>query len=55
MNQSAFQRYLYGMEGTMTVQIAELVQAAATGDEAAFTEHQDMLRVAYVSAASPPW
>ena len=37
----------------MAVQVAELVHAAATGDEAAFTElvarhHQDMLRVAYV-------
>ena len=37
----------------MAVQVAELVQAAATGDEGAFTElvsrhHQDMLRVAYV-------
>ena len=35
------------------VQVTDLVQAAATGDEAAFTElvarhHQDMLRVAYV-------
>ena len=41
------------MVGTMAVQVAELVQAAATGDEGAFTElvsrhHQDMLRVAYV-------
>jgi RNA polymerase sigma-70 factor, ECF subfamily len=41
------------MVGTMTVQVAELVQAAATGDEAAFTElvtrhHGDLLRVAYV-------
>jgi RNA polymerase sigma-70 factor (ECF subfamily) len=41
------------MVGTMAVQVAELVQAAATGDEAAFTElvarhHRDMLRVAYV-------
>jgi RNA polymerase sigma-70 factor (ECF subfamily) len=46
------------MEGTMTVQVAELVQAAATGDEAAFTElvsrhHQDMLRVAYVICRDP--
>ena len=37
----------------MAVQVAQLVQAAATGDEAAFTElvsrhHQDLLRVAYV-------
>ena len=41
------------MVSTMAVQVAELVQAAATGDEGAFTElvsrhHQDMLRVAYV-------
>jgi RNA polymerase sigma-70 factor (ECF subfamily) len=41
------------MVGTVAVQVAELVQAAATGDESAFTElvsrhHQDMLRVAYV-------
>ena len=37
----------------MAVQVAELVHAAATGDEAAFTElvsrhHRDPLRVAYV-------
>lgn len=42
----------------MAVQVAELVQAAATGDEAAFTElvsrhHQDMLRVAYVICRDP--
>ena len=42
----------------MTVQVAELVHAAATGDEAAFTElvsrhHQDMLRVAYVICRDP--
>jgi RNA polymerase sigma-70 factor, ECF subfamily len=46
------------MVGTMAVQVAELVQAAATGDEAAFTElvsrhHQDMLRVAYVICRDP--
>ena len=42
----------------MAVQVAELVQAAATGDEAAFTElvsrhHRDMLRVAYVICRDP--
>ena len=42
----------------MEVQAAELVHAAATGDEAAFTElvsrhHQDMLRVAYVICRDP--
>ena len=42
----------------MAVQVAELVQAAATGDEGAFTElvsrhHQDMLRVAYVICRDP--
>ena len=42
----------------MAVQVAELVQAAATGDEAAFTElvsrhHQDLLRVAYVICREP--
>lgn len=42
----------------MAVQVAELVEAAATGDEAAFTElvarhHQDMLRVAYVICRDP--
>ena len=41
------------MVSMMAVQVAELVQAAATGDEAAFTElvsrhHRDLLRVAYV-------
>jgi RNA polymerase sigma-70 factor (ECF subfamily) len=46
------------MVGTMAVQVAELVQAAATGDEVAFTElvsrhHQDMLRVAYVICRDP--
>jgi RNA polymerase sigma-70 factor (ECF subfamily) len=46
------------MVGTMAVQVAELVQAAATGDEGAFTElvsrhHQDMLRVAYVICRDP--
>ena len=53
LNQSGFGRYLYGMVGTMAIQVGELVQAAATGDEAAFTElvsrhHRDLLRVAYV-------
>ena len=42
----------------MAVQVAELVQAAATGDEAAFTElvarhHGDLLRVAYVICRDP--
>src|SRR5262245_36184524 len=46
------------MVGTMAVQVAELVQAAATGDEEAFTElvsrhHQDLLRVAYVICRDP--
>ena len=46
------------MVGVMAVQVAELVQAAATGDEAAFTElvsrhHRDMLRVAYVICREP--
>jgi RNA polymerase sigma-70 factor (ECF subfamily) len=46
------------MVGTMAVQVADLVQAAATGDEAAFTElvsrhHRDMLRVAYVICRDP--
>jgi RNA polymerase sigma-70 factor (ECF subfamily) len=46
------------MAGTVAVQIAELVQAAATGDEAAFTElvarhHRDLLRVAYVICRDP--
>ena len=53
LNQSACQRYLYGMVSMMTVQVTDLVHAAATGDEAAFTElvsrhHRDLLRVAYV-------
>ena len=42
----------------MAVRVAELVQAAATGDEGAFTElvsrhHHDMLRVAYVICRDP--
>jgi len=46
------------MVGTMAVQVADLVQAAATGDEEAFTElvsrhHQDLLRVAYVICRDP--
>src|SRR5688572_8501115 len=58
LNQSGFGRYLYGMVTTMAAQVAELVQAAATGDEAAFTElvsrhHRDMLRVAYVICRDP--
>ena len=58
LNQSRFGPYLYGMVSTMAVQVAELVQAAATGDEAAFTElvsrhHRDMLRVAYVICRDP--
>jgi len=53
LNQSGIGRYLYGMVSMMAVQVAELVQAAATGDEAAFTElvsrhHRDLMRVAYV-------
>ena len=53
LNQSAPRPYPYGMVDTMAVQAGELVQAAAMGDEAAFTElvarhHRDMLRVAYV-------
>ena len=46
------------MVGTMAVQVADLVHAAATGDEAAFTElvsrhHRDLLRVAYVICRDP--
>jgi RNA polymerase sigma-70 factor, ECF subfamily len=46
------------MVGMMAVRVAELVHAAATGDEAAFTElvsrhHHDMLRVAYVICRDP--
>jgi RNA polymerase sigma-70 factor (ECF subfamily) len=46
------------MVSTMAVQVAELVEAAATGDEAAFTElvarhHRGMLRVAYVICREP--
>lgn len=42
----------------MAVHVADLVQAAATGDEGAFTElvsrhHQDLLRVAYVICRDP--
>ena len=53
LNQSGVGAYLYGMVGSMAVQVADLVHAAATGDEAAFTElvsrhHRDLLRVAYV-------
>ena len=44
----------------MAIQAGELVQAAAMGDEAAFTElvarhHRDLLRVAYVICRDPPW
>jgi RNA polymerase sigma-70 factor, ECF subfamily len=58
VNQSGPGRYLCVMVSTMTVQVAELVQAAATGDEAAFTElvsrhHRDLLRVAYVICRDP--
>jgi hypothetical protein len=50
-SESASGQYLNGMVGTVAAQVGELVQAAATGDEPAFTElvsrhHQDMLRVA---------
>jgi RNA polymerase sigma-70 factor (ECF subfamily) len=50
--------YLYGMVTTTAAQVAELVHAAATGDEAAFTElvsrhHRDLLRVAYVICREP--
>ena len=53
LNQSVFAPYLYGMVDTMAIQNAEVVRAAALGDEAAFTElvarhHRDLLRVAYV-------
>jgi RNA polymerase sigma-70 factor (ECF subfamily) len=46
------------MVHTMGVQVGELVQAAALGDEAAFTElvarhHRDLLRVAYVICRDP--
>jgi hypothetical protein len=46
------------MVSTVAVQVAELVQAAATGEEAAFTEllaryHRDLLRVAYVICREP--
>jgi RNA polymerase sigma-70 factor (ECF subfamily) len=46
------------MVGMTVVQVADLVHAAATGDELAFTElvsrhHQDMLRVAYVICRDP--
>ena len=46
-------RSLYSMVGAMEIQAGELVRAAASGDEAAFTElvarhHRDLLRVAYV-------
>jgi RNA polymerase sigma-70 factor (ECF subfamily) len=53
VNQSAFVPYPYGMVDTMAIQSGDLVRAAATGDESAFTElvarhHRDLLRVAYV-------
>jgi RNA polymerase sigma-70 factor (ECF subfamily) len=46
------------MVGMTVAQVADLVQAAATGDESAFTElvsrhHRDMLRVAYVICREP--
>jgi RNA polymerase sigma-70 factor (ECF subfamily) len=58
MNQSGFEPHLYSMVGMTAVQAADLVQAAATGDESAFTElvtrhHRDMLRVAYVICREP--
>jgi RNA polymerase sigma-70 factor, ECF subfamily len=58
LNQSGPSRYLYGMVDTMAIQGAELVRAAALGDEAAFTElvarhHRDLLRVAYVICRDP--
>ena len=58
MNQSGVERYLSGMVATMEIQGAELVQAAAMGDEAAFTElvarhHRDLLRVAYTICRDP--
>ena len=53
LNQSGSMRSLYSMVGAMEIQAGELVRAAASGDEAAFTElvarhHRDLLRVAYV-------
>ena len=58
MNQSGLGRYLSGMVATMEIQGGDLVRAAATGDEAAFTElvarhHRDLLRVAYVICRDP--
>jgi RNA polymerase sigma-70 factor (ECF subfamily) len=58
LNQSGFEPYLYGMVDAMAIQGAELVLAAAMGDEAAFTElvarhHRDLLRVAYVICRDP--
>ena len=46
------------MVDTMVIQSAEIVRAAAMGDEAAFTElvarhHRDLLRVAYVICRDP--
>jgi RNA polymerase sigma-70 factor (ECF subfamily) len=53
VNRSGLSGYPYGMEDSMAIRGSELVQAAARGDEAAFTElvarhHRDLLRVAYV-------
>ncbi len=58
MNQSDFGPYLYGMVDTVAIQGAEIVRAAAMGDESAFTElvtryHRDLLRVAYVICRDP--
>jgi RNA polymerase sigma-70 factor (ECF subfamily) len=57
VNQSGLEPALYGMAETMAIQGGELVQAAALGDESAFTElvvrhHRDLLRVAYVICRS---
>jgi len=57
-NQSGLDRSLYCMVVAMEVQAAELVRAAALGDEAAFTElvarhHLDLQRVAYVICRDP--
>jgi hypothetical protein len=58
LNQSGLEPHLYSMVGMAAVEVADIVQAAATGDESAFTElvtrhHQDMLRVAYVICREP--
>jgi len=53
LNQSGLEPYLCVMVDTMAIHGGDLVRAAATGDEAAFTElvarhHRDLQRVAYV-------